>query len=68
MELLYYSMGNFVSNQRKPKTDGGAMVRIEFIRNGSELQYFRCRLLSYLGIYSDCAIQEEVLYPALFPV
>lgn len=24
-----YSLGNFVSNQRKPKTDGGAIVRIE---------------------------------------
>jgi poly-gamma-glutamate synthesis protein (capsule biosynthesis protein) len=28
--IVVYSMGNFVSNQRKPKTDGGAMVRIEF--------------------------------------
>jgi len=27
-KLLIYSLGNFVSNQRKPKTDGGAMVRV----------------------------------------
>jgi poly-gamma-glutamate capsule biosynthesis protein CapA/YwtB (metallophosphatase superfamily) len=26
---VIYSLGNFVSNQRRPKTDGGAMVRIE---------------------------------------
>ena len=27
--LTAYSLGNFVSDQRKPKTEGGAMVRIE---------------------------------------
>jgi len=31
-----YSMGNFVSNQRKPKTDGGAMVKIELEWNGEK--------------------------------
>ena len=36
--IAVYSMGNFISNQRKPKTDGGAMVRIEFSRLGSELK------------------------------
>jgi poly-gamma-glutamate synthesis protein (capsule biosynthesis protein) len=30
--VVVYSLGNFVSNQRKPKTDGGAMVRIELTR------------------------------------
>jgi poly-gamma-glutamate capsule biosynthesis protein CapA/YwtB (metallophosphatase superfamily) len=32
--IAVYSLGNFVSNQRKPKTDGGSMVRIEFTKNG----------------------------------
>ena len=32
--IVIYSLGNFVSNQRKPKTDGGSMVRIELARNG----------------------------------
>ena len=36
--IAVYSMGNFVSNQRKPKTDGGAIVRIEFIKTGNELK------------------------------
>lgn len=36
--IVVYSMGNFVSNQRKPKTDGGAIVRIEFTRIGNELK------------------------------
>jgi poly-gamma-glutamate capsule biosynthesis protein CapA/YwtB (metallophosphatase superfamily) len=32
--LVVYSLGNFVSNQRKPKTDGGSMVRIELTKKG----------------------------------
>ena len=30
-----YSLGNFVSNQRKPKTDGGAMFRVDLVKSGS---------------------------------
>ena len=30
--IVAYSLGNFISNQRKPKTDGGSIVRIEFKR------------------------------------
>ncbi|MCJ7447473.1 MAG: CapA family protein [Bacteroidales bacterium] len=35
--ILVYSLGNFITNQRKPKTDGGSMVRIELTRNGNSL-------------------------------
>jgi hypothetical protein len=31
-KAVVYSLGNFISNQRKPKTDGGSMVRIEFTK------------------------------------
>lgn len=31
--IVVYSLGNFVSNQRKPKTDGGSIVSIEFTRD-----------------------------------
>ena len=34
--IVVYSLGNFVSNQRKPKTDGGSMVRVELTRNGDK--------------------------------
>jgi hypothetical protein len=34
--IVVYSLGNFVSNQRKPKTDGGSIVRIELTRNGDK--------------------------------
>lgn len=30
--LLIYSLGNFVSNQRKSKTDGGAMVKVNLVK------------------------------------
>jgi poly-gamma-glutamate synthesis protein (capsule biosynthesis protein) len=35
-DVVIYSLGNFVSNQRKPKTDGGSMVRIELTRTGEK--------------------------------
>lgn len=35
-DVVVYSLGNFVSNQRKPKTDGGAMVKVELIRKGEK--------------------------------
>lgn len=31
-KVTVYSLGNFISNQRKPKTDGGSMVRIELTK------------------------------------
>ena len=36
-KFLIYSLGNFVSNQRKPKTDGGSMVRIELERKADSI-------------------------------
>lgn len=36
-QVVVYSLGNFVSNQRRPKTDGGIMARIEFERNNGSL-------------------------------
>lgn len=34
---IVYSLGNFISNQRKPKTDGGSMVKIEITCNDSSV-------------------------------
>jgi poly-gamma-glutamate synthesis protein (capsule biosynthesis protein) len=33
--IVVYSMGNFLSNQRKPRTDGGAIVRVELSKKES---------------------------------
>jgi poly-gamma-glutamate capsule biosynthesis protein CapA/YwtB (metallophosphatase superfamily) len=35
-DVVVYSLGNFVSNQRKPKTDGGSMVRVELTKKGNK--------------------------------
>jgi poly-gamma-glutamate capsule biosynthesis protein CapA/YwtB (metallophosphatase superfamily) len=34
-KFVVYSLGNFVSNQRKTKTDGGSLVRVELTRSGN---------------------------------
>lgn len=36
-KAVVYSLGNFVSNQRKPKTDGGTMVRIDLEKRDSSV-------------------------------
>lgn len=36
--FLIYSLGNFVSNQRKPKTDGGAIVQINVLKTSDSLE------------------------------
>jgi poly-gamma-glutamate synthesis protein (capsule biosynthesis protein) len=35
--IVVYSLGNFVSNQRTIRRDGGAMVRIELIKEADSL-------------------------------
>lgn len=37
-KAVVYSLGNFVTNQRKPKTDGGSMVRIELTREDDSVR------------------------------
>lgn len=32
-KIVVYSLGNFITNQRRPKTDGGALVRIDLEKN-----------------------------------
>jgi len=36
-KAVVYSLGNFVSNQRKPKTDGGSVVRIELTKKENKV-------------------------------
>jgi poly-gamma-glutamate synthesis protein (capsule biosynthesis protein) len=35
-QLVVYSLGNFISNQRQPLTDGGAMVRVVLKRENDK--------------------------------
>ena len=36
-KAIAYSIGNFISNQRKPKTDGGSIVKIEITKTDSSV-------------------------------
>ncbi len=36
-QLVVYSLGNFISNQRQPLTDGGAMVRVVLKKEGEKV-------------------------------
>lgn len=36
--VVVYSLGNFISNQRKPKTDGGSMIEIEFTKDADSFK------------------------------
>ena len=64
-KVRVYSMGNFVSNQRKPKTDGGSMVRIELEWNGEK--YVISNTGYYLTwVYTPIVkVQKEILYPSM---
>jgi poly-gamma-glutamate capsule biosynthesis protein CapA/YwtB (metallophosphatase superfamily) len=36
--IIVYSLGNFITNQRKPKTDGGSMVRVLIKKEGDAVK------------------------------
>lgn len=40
-KFIVYSLGNYVSNQRKRKTDGGVMVQLTFAKNDSNQTYIK---------------------------
>jgi poly-gamma-glutamate capsule biosynthesis protein CapA/YwtB (metallophosphatase superfamily) len=58
--LVAYSLGNFVSNQSRAKTDGGTMIRIELTWNG---QSFR---ISNAGYYLCWVYTPIVNYRKMF--
>ncbi|MBP3762810.1 MAG: CapA family protein [Bacteroidales bacterium] len=46
-EIVVYSMGNLVSNQRDLNTDGGIMVELDLLKQGSRIVTSRCRYMPY---------------------
>jgi poly-gamma-glutamate capsule biosynthesis protein CapA/YwtB (metallophosphatase superfamily) len=57
---IVYSLGNFISNQRKPKTDGGSMVRIELTKRGTKTE------ISDAGFYLTWVYTPIVQYRKQF--
>ena len=45
--VLAYSLGNFVSNQSRPNTDGGTMVRLTLRKNGGKTSLADCGYTLY---------------------
>jgi poly-gamma-glutamate capsule biosynthesis protein CapA/YwtB (metallophosphatase superfamily) len=58
--LVVYSMGNFVSNQRKQKTDGGSMVKVEMAKKGEKY------VISNAGYYLTWVYTPIVKYRKKF--
>ncbi len=58
--LVAYSLGNFVSNQRKTRTDGGTIIRIELTWNGESFK------ISNAGYYLSWVYTPIVNYRKLF--
>ncbi len=46
-EIVVYSMGNLVSNQRFPHTDGGIMIELTLERKGAAVVAERCQYLPF---------------------
>jgi poly-gamma-glutamate capsule biosynthesis protein CapA/YwtB (metallophosphatase superfamily) len=60
--LVAYSLGNFVSNQRKTKTDGGVIIRIELTWTGESFK------ISNAGYYLSWVYTPIVNYRKMFYV
>lgn len=46
-EMVVYSMGNLVSNQRDVNTDGGIMIEVELTKNSSGTALYNCAYMPY---------------------
>jgi poly-gamma-glutamate synthesis protein (capsule biosynthesis protein) len=58
--IVVYSLGNFVSNQRKPKTDGGSLVKVELVKKGDKY------VISNAGYYLTWVYTPIVKYRKKF--
>lgn len=45
--FVAYSLGNVISNQSKPNTYGGYMVRLDFVKNDSLTMLYDCNYMPY---------------------
>jgi len=76
-ELVVYSMGNFVSNQRDVNCDGGIMVELELEKRGGCITTQRCRYMPYWvhrgtvdSVYQYYVVpsSDAVEYPELYQI
>ena len=67
--LLAYSLGNFVSNQSRPNTDGGTMVRMTLTKQGGKTILTDCGYNLYWVSRPPLSNNKHgyVVYPARYP-
>ena len=67
--LLAYSLGNFVSNQSRPNTDGGTMVRMTLTKQGGKTTLTDCGYNLYWVSRPPLSNNKHgyVVYPASYP-
>jgi poly-gamma-glutamate synthesis protein (capsule biosynthesis protein) len=62
--LTVFSLGNFVSNQREEKKDGGAMFRLSFEKRGSKVYISRKEyILSWVHKFMDSGKYHYQILP-----
>ena len=62
--LTAFSLGNFVSNQRDARKDGGAMLRLSFEKKGQDISISR---KEYLLIWVHKFLKNNQLYYEILP-
>lgn len=76
-ELVVYSMGNFVSNQRDVNCDGGIMIELELEKHDGRITAQRCRYMPYWvhrgtvdSVYQYYVVPstDAVEYPELYQI
>ncbi len=67
--LLAYSLGNFVSNQSRPNTDGGTMVRMTLTKQNGKTTLSDCGYNLYWVSRPPLSNNKRgyVVYPASYP-
>lgn len=69
-KVVAYSLGNYISNQRKKYTDGGIMleVTIEKDSTGTEIEDYQYLATWVYKNYQDGKVTFHILPPSLYPV
>lgn len=66
--LVAYSLGNYVSNQSKPNTDGGAMVKIRLTKKAGKTQLTECGyMLHWVSRPVVSGRKNYRIYPVSYP-
>lgn len=68
-QLVAYSLGNYISNQRKRYTDGGIMLEVTIEKDsaGTEIKNYQYLATWVYKNYHDGKVTFQILPPSLYP-